>query len=156
MGIVAAALADPQVVYGGVGLKSAPCVNAFNVPVPCNAGYAGVYGVGYYGKRDADAQFVGLKSAHVSTLLMSLFLAMLVMPVSMVLDTTESVMLKLSSLMLVSMEPTDILLLMVLLLLPLVLPIPPMLEFATILLVLRFPAKQLNYSETYFSSNTLA
>merc|ERR1711915_638147 len=34
----------------------------------------------------------------------------------MVLDTTESVMLMLSSLMLVSMEPTDILLLMVLLL----------------------------------------
>merc|ERR1712083_442464 len=41
-----------------VGLKSAPCVNAFNVPVPCNAGYAGAYGVGYYGKRDAEAQFL--------------------------------------------------------------------------------------------------
>merc|ERR1711915_117352 len=60
---IVAALADPQVVYGGAGLKSAPCVNAFNVPVPYNAGYAGVYGAGYYGKRDADAQFVGLKSA---------------------------------------------------------------------------------------------
>merc|ERR1719357_1669491 len=83
---------------------------------------------------------------------------MLVMPVSMVLDTTESVMLMLSSLMLVSMEPTDmlLLLLMVLLLLPLVLPIPPTLEFATILLGLRFHAKLLIYSETYFSSNTLA
>merc|ERR1711915_499375 len=80
---------------------------------------------------------------------------MLVMLVSMVLDTTESVMLRLSSFTLVSMEPTDILLLMVLLLLPLVLPIPPTLEFATILLVLRFHAKLLIYSETYFSSNTL-
>merc|ERR1711915_845241 len=81
---------------------------------------------------------------------------MLVMLVSMVLDTTESVMLMLSSLMLVSMEPTDILLLIVLLLLPLVLPIPQTLEFATILLVFRFHAKLLIYSETYFSSNTLA
>merc|ERR1712083_775203 len=92
----------------------------------------------------------------VSMPLMFLFLAMLVMLVSMVLDTTESVMLMLNSLMLVSMETTDILLLMVLLLLPLVLPIPPTLEFATILLVLRFHAKLLIYSETYFSSNTLA
>merc|ERR1712198_51742 len=33
--------------HGIVGLKSAPCVNAANVPVPCAAGY--------YGKRDADA-----------------------------------------------------------------------------------------------------
>merc|ERR1711915_848848 len=70
-----------------------------------------------------------------------LFLAMLVMPVSMVLDTTESVMLMLSSLMLVSMEPTDILLLMALLLLPLVLPIPPMLESAITLSELRSPVR---------------
>ena len=37
--------------YGGVfvhGLKSAPCVNAANVPVPC----AGVH---YIGKREADS-----------------------------------------------------------------------------------------------------
>merc|ERR1712215_568287 len=109
--------ADPQLLYGGygyaglagypyalgygLGLKSAPCVNAANVPVPCAGkrkrdpdadpallygayGYAGVqfpsstgldpitqgldastqgfapyahygYGLGYYGKRDADA-----------------------------------------------------------------------------------------------------
>merc|ERR1712168_1258282 len=33
--------------YAAVGLKSAPCVNAANIPVPCAAGY--------YGKRDADA-----------------------------------------------------------------------------------------------------
>merc|ERR1712002_524559 len=36
----------------GVGLKSAPCVNAANVPVPCAAGY----GLVHYGKRDADAE----------------------------------------------------------------------------------------------------
>merc|ERR1719430_2070081 len=109
--------ADPQLLYGGygyaglagypyalgygLGLKSAPCVNAANIPVPCAGkrkrdaaadpallygayGYAGVpfasstsldpitqgldastqgfapyahygYGLGYYGKRDADA-----------------------------------------------------------------------------------------------------
>merc|ERR1712106_907309 len=108
--------ADPQLLYGGyagyagypyalgygLGLKSAPCVNAVNIPVPCAGkrkrdadpallyggyagyGYAGVpfasstgldpitqgldastqgfapyahygYGLGYYGKRDADA-----------------------------------------------------------------------------------------------------
>merc|ERR1712032_1649614 len=34
--------------YGYAGLKSAPCVNAANVPVPCAAGY--------YGKRSADAE----------------------------------------------------------------------------------------------------
>merc|ERR1712193_524791 len=34
--------------HGIVGLKSAPCVNAANIPVPCAAGFA-------YGKRDADA-----------------------------------------------------------------------------------------------------
>merc|ERR1711892_28612 len=72
-GLVAAvcAEADPQLGYGyGVGLKSAPCVNAYNHPVPCN-GYhgvygAGVYGAGVYGKRDADAQIgygIGLKNA---------------------------------------------------------------------------------------------
>merc|ERR1711915_754378 len=68
---------------------------------------------------------------------------MLVMLVSMVLDTTESVMLMLSSLMLVSMEPMDILLLMVLLLLPLVLPIPPTLESAITLSELRSPVRLL-------------
>merc|ERR1712215_246763 len=117
---VISAEADPQLLYGGygyaglagyagypyalgygLGLKSAPCVNAANVPVPCAGkrkrdadadpallygayGYAGVpfasstgldpitqgldastqgfapyahygYGLGYYGKRDADA-----------------------------------------------------------------------------------------------------
>merc|ERR1712198_236875 len=36
--------------HGIVGLKSAPCVNAANVPVPCAAGY--------YGKRDADPQLL--------------------------------------------------------------------------------------------------
>merc|ERR1712243_461554 len=36
--------------YLGVGLKSAPCVNAANVPVPCAAGYL------HYGKREADAE----------------------------------------------------------------------------------------------------
>merc|ERR1712079_239349 len=37
----------PYAAHAIVGLKSAPCVNAANVPVPCAAGY--------YGKRDADA-----------------------------------------------------------------------------------------------------
>merc|ERR1711931_471664 len=49
--------AEPQLIHGygyGAGLKSAPCVNAYNHPVPCN-GYAG-YGVGIYGKREADAE----------------------------------------------------------------------------------------------------
>ena len=32
-----------------VGLKSAPCVNAANVPVPCAAGF-------HYGKRAAEAE----------------------------------------------------------------------------------------------------
>merc|ERR1711973_999704 len=53
--------ADPALLYAGyagyagvplaygVGLKSAPCVNAANVPVPCAA-----YGH-YYGKREAEA-----------------------------------------------------------------------------------------------------
>merc|ERR1719219_2411094 len=42
--------AEPQLIHGyGIGLKSAPCVNAYNHPVPC-------YG---YGKRDADPQIYG-------------------------------------------------------------------------------------------------
>merc|ERR1712115_406185 len=38
----------PYAAHAIVGLKSAPCVNAANVPVPCAAGY--------YGKREADAE----------------------------------------------------------------------------------------------------
>merc|ERR1712126_286814 len=37
----------PYAAHAIVGLKSAPCVNAANVPVPCAAGY--------YGKREAEA-----------------------------------------------------------------------------------------------------
>merc|ERR1712112_535913 len=37
--------------YAGIGLKSAPCVNAANVPVPCAAGL-GLH----YGKREAEAE----------------------------------------------------------------------------------------------------
>merc|ERR1712115_772557 len=37
----------PYAAHAIVGLKSAPCVNAANIPVPCAAGY--------YGKRDAEA-----------------------------------------------------------------------------------------------------
>merc|ERR1712025_1005144 len=37
----------PYAAHAIVGLKSAPCVNAANVPVPC--------ATGYYGKRDAEA-----------------------------------------------------------------------------------------------------
>merc|ERR1712115_461931 len=37
----------PYAAHAIVGLKSAPCVNAANVPVPCAAGY--------YGKREAVA-----------------------------------------------------------------------------------------------------
>merc|ERR1712055_1147751 len=56
--------ADPALLYAGyagyagvplaygLGLKSAPCVNAANVPVPCAAGYGHVH----FGKRDADAE----------------------------------------------------------------------------------------------------
>merc|ERR1712002_226206 len=55
--------ADPALLYAGyagypyalgygVGLKSAPCVNAANVPVPCAAGY----GLVHYGKREAEAE----------------------------------------------------------------------------------------------------
>merc|ERR1719422_2997505 len=36
----------PYAAHAIVGLKSAPCVNAANVPVPC---------AGYYGKREAEA-----------------------------------------------------------------------------------------------------
>merc|ERR1712176_898994 len=40
----------PYAAIGHVyGLKSAPCVNATNVPVPCAAGH-------FYGKRSADAE----------------------------------------------------------------------------------------------------
>merc|ERR1711979_116045 len=53
--------ADPALLYAGyagypyalgygVGLKSAPCVNAANVPVPCASG---LY---HYGKREAEAE----------------------------------------------------------------------------------------------------
>jgi len=67
--VAGSAGAKPQLIQGyGVGLKSAPCVNAYNHPVPCN-GYGG-YGVGLYGKREADAEpqlihgyGIGLKSA---------------------------------------------------------------------------------------------
>jgi len=54
LGLISAE-ADPAFFYAGhpyVGLKSAPCVNAANVPVPCAAGY----GLVHYGKRDADAE----------------------------------------------------------------------------------------------------
>merc|ERR1712013_279161 len=55
--------ADPALLYAGyagypyalgygVGLKSAPCVNAANVPVPCAAGDGLVH---HYGKREAEA-----------------------------------------------------------------------------------------------------
>merc|ERR1712105_66120 len=58
---MAYAEADPYYAYGlgyahhgyALGLKSAPCVNAANVPVPCAAGYAGHY-LHAYGKRDAE------------------------------------------------------------------------------------------------------
>merc|ERR1712106_1007919 len=67
--------ADPALLYGGYGYglghpyaygayafggKSAPCVNAANVPVACAGAplaYAGYpYAHGLYGKRDADAE----------------------------------------------------------------------------------------------------
>merc|ERR1712243_468051 len=38
--------------FGYVGLKSAPCVNAANVPVPCAHGL----GLVHYGKREAEAE----------------------------------------------------------------------------------------------------
>ena len=39
--------------YPAYGVKSAPCVNAANLPVPCN----------HYGKRDADAYTLGQVAA---------------------------------------------------------------------------------------------
>ena len=39
--------------HTGYGLKSAPCVNAANLPVPCN----------HYGKRSADAYTLGQVAA---------------------------------------------------------------------------------------------
>merc|ERR1711955_108701 len=52
MGLLYAGYAGyPYALGYGVGLKSAPCVNAANVPVPCAAGYAH-----YIGKREAEAE----------------------------------------------------------------------------------------------------
>merc|ERR1712243_401664 len=67
MGAMVYAEADPYLLgYGGyglgyaglgyagigyAGLKSAPCVNAANVPVPCASGL----GLLHYGKREAEA-----------------------------------------------------------------------------------------------------
>merc|ERR1712217_646587 len=44
------AYANPYA-YGLAGIKSAPCVNANNIPVPCNGGYGNG---GSKGKRSAD------------------------------------------------------------------------------------------------------
>merc|ERR1712037_104409 len=41
----------PYAAHVGYGLKSAPCVNAANVPVPCAGGY-----LHHYGKREAEAE----------------------------------------------------------------------------------------------------
>merc|ERR1711973_1009395 len=70
--LVAAAYAeaDASVVYGAYGYaglpvvygKSAPCVNAANLPVPCADGYAA--GVHVIGKRDADADASVLYGAY--------------------------------------------------------------------------------------------
>merc|ERR1740131_295087 len=69
--LVAAAYgaADPALLYGAYryglplayGAKSAPCVNAANVPVPCAAGAYGYglpygYAGHYIGKREAEAE----------------------------------------------------------------------------------------------------
>jgi hypothetical protein len=43
-----------------LGLKSAPCVNAANLPVPCASGYHGHY----YGKREAEADAAVLYAGH--------------------------------------------------------------------------------------------
>merc|ERR1712226_1569815 len=63
----ASAEADPALLYSGLGYgyaglaaplvygKSAPCVNAANVPVPCAAGHA-AYGIHAIGKREAEAE----------------------------------------------------------------------------------------------------
>merc|ERR1712013_897870 len=64
--------ADPTLLYAGyagypyalgygVGLKSAPRVNAANVPVPCAAGYGLVH---HYGKREAEADPALLHGAY--------------------------------------------------------------------------------------------
>lgn len=68
--VYAEAEADPGLLYAGyagypyglAALKSAPCVNAANVPVPCAAGYAGYAGYGYlaspylYGRKKREAE----------------------------------------------------------------------------------------------------
>merc|ERR1712168_481303 len=55
--------ADAAVLYGAYGFglpyafgKSAPCVNAANVPVPCAAGLGYGYAGHYIGKREAEAE----------------------------------------------------------------------------------------------------
>jgi len=52
--------------YGHViGHKSAPCVNAANVPVPCAVGYGHHYGyAGHYGKREAEADAQVVLAGH--------------------------------------------------------------------------------------------
>jgi len=52
--------------YGhAIGYKSAPCVNAANVPVPCAAGYGHHYGyAGHYGKREAEADAQVVLAGH--------------------------------------------------------------------------------------------
>merc|ERR1719346_156529 len=71
--------ADPALLYSGLGYaaplvygKSAPCVNAANVPVPCNGAHAVVapyaYGLHHLGKREAEAEpalvYSGLHGLH--------------------------------------------------------------------------------------------
>merc|ERR1719346_197952 len=83
--------ADPALLYSGLGYaaplaythatyaapiavgKSAPCVNAANVPVPCNGahavvGYPYAYGLHHLGKREAEADpalvYSGLHGLH--------------------------------------------------------------------------------------------
>merc|ERR1712020_652639 len=83
--------ADPALLYSGLGYahaaplayttyaapiavgKSAPCVNAANVPVPCNGGaavygYPYAYGLHHLGKREAEAEpalvYSGLHGLH--------------------------------------------------------------------------------------------
>lgn len=68
--VYAEAEADPALLYAGLpyaygaygvaALKSAPCVNAANVPVPCAAGYAGYAYAGLpyalYGRKKREAE----------------------------------------------------------------------------------------------------
>merc|ERR1712013_565136 len=72
--------ADPALLYAGyagypyalgygVGLKSAPCVNAANVPVPCAAGYGLVH---HYGKRKLRLMLIPLSC---TVLMLLLFLS---------------------------------------------------------------------------------